>query len=289
LRRCNTVGWEEQGAHRRYTRSKRVNGRVVREYVGVGRRAELIAEFDRLQRERKRQLAAEWQAERRRLAAADEPLANFDDALRDLTKAALLLAGYYQHCRKWRRRDKTMMEKSMVPIEQGGALAVDPSTDPLEQVNKLLPLANEGEPEALAALRAVCEQTPELWRRMGNLASHVEDELVSATAGANEVYRDAIYSSLDEQRRALTGPDPSPLERLLVDRIVVCGLDLANLELGSRQEDERHTPAQREHMARLVDRSHRRYLAAIRTLANVRQMAVPAMQVNVADKQINVS
>ncbi len=43
------------------------------------------------------------------------------------------------------------------------------------------------------------------------------------------------------------------------------------------------------HQQERIDRSRRRYLAAIRALAHLRRLQVPAVQVNVAEKQINVA
>jgi hypothetical protein len=36
-----------------------------------------------------------------------------------------------------------------------------------------------------------------------------------------------------------------------------------------------------------VDHCQRRYLAALRSLAQVRKLALPALQVNIAEKQVN--
>ena len=45
------------------------------------------------------------------------------------------------------------------------------------------------------------------------------------------------------------------------------------------------TLAQSEHAQRRIDRAHRRYLSTLKTLAAVRRLAVPALQINVAHRQ----
>jgi hypothetical protein len=40
---------------------------------------------------------------------------------------------------------------------------------------------------------------------------------------------------------------------------------------------------------RKIDRAHARLLSAVRTLAQVRKLAVPALQLNIAKKQVNVA
>jgi hypothetical protein len=96
------MGWERG---RYYTRSKKVNGRVVREYIGTGRIAELVAQTDALERQ---QRVAELNARRAEQAEAEalNDLLNDLNDLADLAaRAALLAAGFHLHKRgEWRRR-----------------------------------------------------------------------------------------------------------------------------------------------------------------------------------------
>ena len=100
------MGWEtRRGRGRYYTRSRKVNGRIIREYVGTGLVAELAAQQDvearaqRLaERERLKREAAQW-------ASATAPLTDLSRLLDGLTAAALIAAGYHQHHRgAWRKR-----------------------------------------------------------------------------------------------------------------------------------------------------------------------------------------
>jgi hypothetical protein len=96
------VGWEKG---RYYTRSKKVNGRVVREYVGGGRVAELVAQMDAIKRQQREAERAARLAERAELDALDAPLDELNDLAELLARAALAAAGFHQHKRgEWRRR-----------------------------------------------------------------------------------------------------------------------------------------------------------------------------------------
>ena len=47
--------------------------------------------------------------------------------------------------------------------------------------------------------------------------------------------------------------------------------------------------AQANYHAQKIDRAHSRFLSAIRTLAQVRKLALPTLQVNIARNQVNVA
>ncbi len=100
------MGWEGRArGGRYYTRSKRIAGRVVREYIGTGEAAEAMADVDSLEREQRRQEALEWQRERARYGAVDAALAAFCQACDEVLERELMAAGYHRHHRgEWRRR-----------------------------------------------------------------------------------------------------------------------------------------------------------------------------------------
>ena len=100
------MAWETRnGNGRYYTRSRRVGGRVVREYVGAGAIGELAARDDELKRALDRWERDDWQATREQFEVTAALVAEADELTELLTRAALVSTGYHQHHRgAWRRR-----------------------------------------------------------------------------------------------------------------------------------------------------------------------------------------
>jgi hypothetical protein len=99
------MAWETRGGTARYyTRSTRVEGRVLRQYVGTGGVGEAAASADR---ERRATRDADREASRlalSRLAEADRHVGVFFEAAETAARACLLLGGYHRHDRgDWRR------------------------------------------------------------------------------------------------------------------------------------------------------------------------------------------
>jgi hypothetical protein len=95
-----------------YTRSRKVDGRVVREYVGTGPLAELAAELDAEERRRQEEQARAWKAEREHIEVLEAPVAELCEAAEILARATLVAGGYRQHNRgEWRKRRGEHQEK----------------------------------------------------------------------------------------------------------------------------------------------------------------------------------
>jgi hypothetical protein len=89
-------------------------------------------------------------------------------------------------------------------------------------------------------------------------------------------------------RTELSGPNPTPVERLLVERIVTCWLQLQDADLCFTQATDLSL-RQGDYHQRRIDRAHNRFLTAVKALATVRRLAVPVLigQVNIASRQVN--
>lgn len=164
------------------------------------------------------------------------------------------------------------------------------ASDLIENRGKLLALierAQDGAKDALPDLRKVLDEAPRIARYI-DLARNVERSMVERMSGDDLFTREAIPHNLKAMRKEIAGENPSPLERLLAERITVCWLELQYFEAIYLQNLGDMTMTQSEYHQRRIDKAHRRYLSSIKALAQIRKMA-PSMQINIAKKQINTA
>lgn len=156
------------------------------------------------------------------------------------------------------------------------------------EVKALLQQAEQGDRTVLPALRAYMDLAPGLWAQRGDLALVMQQMLIGLVASKSLVVQETIARKCTALTQELAGPTPSPLERLLVERVVLCWLQLHYAE-GLRLQTKEVTSQQEEFHQRRISKMHTRYLSAIRTLAQVRRLEVPAVQVNIGQQQVNVT
>lgn len=107
------MAWEtRQRGGRYYTRSRKVHGRVIREYIGAGERGEQAALQDRLRRAEHIREETQCRQQRERYARTDKALTAYCQQVEACLRAALMAAGYHQHDRgEWRRTHGRMQKR----------------------------------------------------------------------------------------------------------------------------------------------------------------------------------
>ena len=162
------------------------------------------------------------------------------------------------------------------------------------RINGLTRRAQDGDVGALAELRKVLDADPGWWQQTGNVAWQAENAWLKTYAGTDELAKEVVSRKMRALRRELRGPAPSLLEDLLVTRIVLNWLTLyyaEGLYAQRLRQPEGLSLEASTHCQERIDRGQKRYLAAIRALAQLRHLGppAPAVQVNVAEKQVNVA
>ncbi|CAA9529584.1 MAG: hypothetical protein AVDCRST_MAG73-808 [uncultured Thermomicrobiales bacterium] len=268
-----------------YTRSRKVRGRVVREYVGAGPAAELAAATDAAERAERAATAAAWAASCAAREETDRVLDAFGRSVDGLARAALAAAGFRQHNRgEWRRA-----RMATTALLRDTPPTAPPATTPAE-LTALLQRAAGGDEDALAAARGVLDAVPDGWKTIADLGLQAQRPWVEIASGGDALLREALAHELAAMRRELAGPAASPLERLLAERVALSWLALQVAdEEAARSFAGGGAGARAAYYQTQLDRAQRLFLAAARSLAQVRRLLVPAIQVNVGARQVNVA
>ena len=158
---------------------------------------------------------------------------------------------------------------------------------PAAEINALVRKAENGDAAALAEVRGWLDTPGVADALSGNPASEALRVLLGRHT-SNPVIREATERKLDQLRAELLGPSPTPLERLLVERVVATWLYLHHVEMAFAGK-ETYTLPQGAYYQAAISAAQKRHLAAIKGLSEVRRLALPALQVNIARKQVNVT
>lgn len=160
----------------------------------------------------------------------------------------------------------------------------------IDLVGALIKKAETGDTKALAELQ---EMTPEQLDKHallvhGDLARITEHMLIEKSTNNNLVFTEGVKGQVKRLKEELEGSSPSPLERLLIERVVCCWIMINYADtIHALMETGRAWKAD-EYFQKLQDRAQKRFLQACKALAQVRKLLGPNVQINMAEKQINV-
>ena len=195
------------------------------------------------------------------------------------------------------KSQKTEEQRAVVPTGKAatptkGEEVSRSRSELLNELRLLVARANEGDEEAPHRIRRALEERSDSAQILSNIvAKRAERLFVGRICGDDLLLKEALSLQLQEMRKEVAGTDPSPLERLLAERVVACWLQLQQAEATCAANLGKPTTSQSsEYHQRHLDRVQRRYLSAIRTLAQVRKLLKPAVtQINVGQQQVNVA
>jgi hypothetical protein len=156
--------------------------------------------------------------------------------------------------------------------------------DPLKPLRAIVRRAQGGNAVALAQLRQVIDH-PSSTAVFRDLVGRVRAALTRRLAGDDVLSRELVEREMARVRAELLGPAPSAVERLLVERVAIGWLELHTAEVRLAMASGEST----DDWQRQVNHAHRRFQAAVRLLTAVRPLPRPAVQVNIAEQQVNVS
>jgi hypothetical protein len=208
-----------------------------------------------------RRLRQAWLDERAMVGAVDGLLTEWFAKSNVLFHEIMILSGCHQHKRMWRKRRMSLQER----------------TDAEKRVNDLLDRIATGDPSAEAFVKRSFDLMPEPHMELygGDLAARVVGALTDRLAGTHLMRREAVARKLKQVLADLTGPDPTPGERLLAERAAVCWLATWEADLACQNLNPSTGAKVAGFIERRHDRAQRRFLAAVKALAVFRRLALP--------------
>jgi hypothetical protein len=152
-----------------------------------------------------------------------------------------------------------------------------------DDVQALIGRAQRGDATALDALGDFLDR-PDVLEQVGNLARMAQVNLVAKYCDKNLLVKEGLKRKMKALFLEVAGPDPTPLERLLAERVVACWLHLHHLEAIYADTDSMSLELG-AYYQRCITAAHKRYLSSIKTLATVRRLAMPVLRLTDGDKR----
>ena len=143
---------------------------------------------------------------------------------------------------------------------------------PITSLEATIILARKGNKKVLPMLRRALDEHPELVIHYGSLTLQVQENWLQLVAGKDLLLAETMRRHLDAMRKELAGANPSLLDRLLVDRILACHVEV--LYFGAMETTDptaANTRVARYRMDRGAQ-AHKQFLSAVKMLATVRNL-----------------
>jgi hypothetical protein len=170
----------------------------------------------------------------------------------------------------------------------------DEARERVAELRALSEKVQDGEEGARTELRrALRESAPGVLARCSNTGRVYRGMLAEKMAVGDPLVKEATVQQAERMALELAGENPTSLEILLSERVASLWIltELQEALMAAWYYKGGGTPMSVVlQMARLQESAHRRYLAAIKTLAQVQKLQGPSrVQVNIGGNQINVS
>ena len=139
-------------------------------------------------------------------------------------------------------------------------------------------------------MRRLLDNLPDLWHKVNvaHMAARVAVEAVTEPTGTREL----LMANYEGMRRELGRAEATPLEKALIDHVALCWWRLQSVEQTySKVMSQSVTLTLGRYWEKRLSAVQHRFLRACTTLARIRKMGLPALQVNIAadgGQQVNV-
>jgi hypothetical protein len=144
-----------------------------------------------------------------------------------------------------------------------------------DAIQKLLDRAQKGDQRVIPVLKEILDENPEIWKRHGDLSKVSRDCLLGWISCENLLVRESIERVLQEMRTSLSKDTGSPVEALLIERVLIAWLEVHQSDMevalyAGKTATPEGRQAQRRH-----DLANHRYHAALKLLVILQKHLKP--------------
>ena len=158
-----------------------------------------------------------------------------------------------------------------------------PDTTTAEGRKEIMRRAQAGDTSVVPALRKLLREDDDELIDAGHLARMALAR--AATREGDLLTREVYMAQMERNAEELAGPNPSPLEKVLAERVAISRFRCYYYECLCAMGLRKDTLNLDDHKHKRLARAQRDFLSSCRALAQVRKLELPFVQVNVADKQ----
>lgn len=247
-----------------YARSERVEGKRVKKYVGPCGEpvTDLLFRIDRLahaEKEAARQADAEAVALDKATVA---PLADeYHRQAGILTRATLVATGFIRRQGRWAR------STTGDPVAARLRPTPENPQDPLENLAMLSKTAERGDRSATQQIKAALAEHPQLYQQTSDLASHLQEHLITRIAGTDQRLEHALRMRCRELIARTASGVSDEIDRLMGERVMLAWLDLQQADAAANQPRQRH--ADGDYWEKRLHRAQKRFDEATKWVAEM--------------------
>jgi hypothetical protein len=224
------------------------DGRLRSLYCGGGARGEAAAAHYEAERAERKGRVARRRECRDRLKELDGKIKYYCKCVDELHDAFRRASGWHRIGTRWRRTGVIDRRTVMSSNKQ--------SFDEAARVRQLADMLAAGDFDAAM-------------RRFGGDMARTTAEMIIGQITDDPIRREALRLKVGRLQAELAGDDPSPIDRVLAERVSVCYMDTYYSDQLSQSNDDVGLAA---FLQARQDRAQRRYVAAIRSLAECRRV-----------------
>ena len=152
---------------------------------------------------------------------------------------------------------------------QTGKPPVDPLKAAFDKLTELSEWVDQGDEDASRQIFEILDQYPTLWQEYGDMGTTAEGALVAAAFGRNHALKSMLLRNKDAMKAELLGENPSPLEKLAVQRVTICWLYSQYVDIRCSEIMEQGTRI--GEWGRMQVFTERRFQTALKSLELVRR------------------